>query len=163
MKKHLPRYPLACTAILKAILYGIPLCGWCPKGGWAEDYPSAPGLLRDYPELTETPSEGTRQRTEWNMRDADAILTIIPEGSQPSTGTDVGLVAGETLDKPMYQVMEDNYDTLDLDILFTKINNKDEGASENMMYMVACGRGAEELLQEIYNNYDGEAEYGCNH
>ena len=81
--------------------YGIPLCGWCPKGGWAEDYPSAPGLLRDYPELTETPSEGTRQRTEWNMRDAYAILTIIPEGSQPSPGTDVGLVAGETLDKPM--------------------------------------------------------------
>lgn len=38
----------------------------------------------------------------------------------------------------------------------TKINNKDEGASENMMYMVACGPGAEELLQEIYNNYDGE-------
>ena len=84
--------------------YGISLCGWCPKGGWAEDYPSAPGLLRDYPELTETPSEGTRQRTEWNMRDADAILTIIPEGSQPSPGTDVGLVAGETLDKPMLTV-----------------------------------------------------------
>ena len=19
--------------------YGIPLCGWCPKNGWAEDYP----------------------------------------------------------------------------------------------------------------------------
>ena len=84
--------------------YGIPLCGWCPKGGWAEDYPSAPGLLRDYPELTETPSEGTRQRTEWNMRDADAILTIIPEGSQPSPGTDVGLTAGEMLDKPMLTI-----------------------------------------------------------
>lgn len=42
------------------------------------------------------------------------------------------------------------------EMLFTKINNKDEGASENMMYMVACGPGAEELLQEIYNNYDGE-------
>ncbi len=21
---------------------GIPLCGWCPKGGWAEDYPDPP-------------------------------------------------------------------------------------------------------------------------
>ena len=63
----------------------------------------------------------------------------------------------------MYQVMEDNYDTIGLDMLFTKINNKDEGASENMMYMVACGPGAEELLQEIYNNYDGDAEYCCNH
>ena len=35
--------------------YGIPLCGWRPKNGWAEDYPSAPGLRRDYPELRETP------------------------------------------------------------------------------------------------------------
>ena len=84
--------------------YGIPLCGWCPKNGWAEDYPSAPGLLKNYPELKETPLEGTMQRTEWNMRDADAILTIIPEGSLPSPGTDVGLSAGETMEKPMLTV-----------------------------------------------------------
>ena len=63
---------------------GLELCGWCPKGGWAEDYPEPPGLLRDYPELQETPSEGTEQRTRWNMRDADAILTIIPESSSES-------------------------------------------------------------------------------
>ena len=48
----------------------IPLCGWCPRGGWAEDYPESPGLLADYPELTETPSGGTEQRTRWNMREA---------------------------------------------------------------------------------------------
>ena len=89
--------------------YGIPLCGWCPKNGWAEDYPSAPGLRRDYPELRETPSEGTRQRTEWNMRDADAILTIVPKESLPSPGTDIGLLEGENLKKPMLTVsgMED--------------------------------------------------------
>ena len=84
--------------------YGIPLCGWCPKNGWAEDYPDSPGVLLDYPELTETPSDGTEQRTKWNMRDADAILTIIPGGSLPSPGTDVGLAAGETLGKPMLTV-----------------------------------------------------------
>ena len=33
-----------------AIEHGIPYCGWCPKGGWAEDYPDSPGLLRDYPD-----------------------------------------------------------------------------------------------------------------
>ena len=27
----------------------IEICGWCPKGGWAEDLPSPPGLLADYP------------------------------------------------------------------------------------------------------------------
>lgn len=56
----------------------------------------------------------------------------------------------------MYQVMADNYDALGLDMLFTKINNKDEEAPENMMYMVACGPGAEELLEGIFDNYDGE-------
>ena len=87
-----------------AIEHNIPYCGWCPKGGWAEDYPDPPGLLRDYPELQETPFSGTEQRTKWNMRDADAILTIIPGGSLPSPGTDVGLAAGETLGKPMLTV-----------------------------------------------------------
>lgn len=82
--------------------HGIPLCGWCPKKGWAEDYPDPPGLLADYPELTETPSEGTEQRTKWNMRDSDAILTIIPEGSGSSPGTETGLAEGEALGKPMY-------------------------------------------------------------
>ena len=81
---------------------GIPLCGWCPKYGWAEDYPDPPGLLADYPELVETPSEGTEQRTKWNMRDCDAILTIIPNGSKYSQGTEVGLEEGASLGKPMY-------------------------------------------------------------
>ena len=84
--------------------HGIPLCGWCPKNGWAEDYPDPPGLLRDYPELQETPSSGTEQRTRWNMRDAGAILTIIPEGSAKSQGTQVGLEEGEHLGKPMFTV-----------------------------------------------------------
>ena len=82
--------------------HGIPLCGWCPKNGWAEDHPVAPGLLKDYPELTETPSEGTEQRTKWNMRDCDAILTIIPEGAADSPGTEIGLDEGELLGKPMH-------------------------------------------------------------
>ena len=81
---------------------GLELCGWCPKGGWAEDYPDSPGLLRDYPELQETPSERTEQRAKWNMRDADAILTIIPKSSSVSEGTNVGLAEGESLGKPMF-------------------------------------------------------------
>ena len=79
----------------------IPLCGWCPKNGWAEDYPNPPGVLTDYPELTETPSEKTEQRTRWNVRDCDAILTIIPKGSSQSPGTTVGLDEGARLAKPM--------------------------------------------------------------
>lgn len=97
------------AALDTARKYGIEICGWCPNGGWAEDYPSAPGLLKDYPELQETPSEETTQRTLWNIRDADAILTIIPEGSAESSGTEVGVQEAVRLQKPMYtaQGMED--------------------------------------------------------
>ncbi len=103
--------------------YGIPLCGWCPKNGWAEDYQDRPGLLLNYPELTETPSEGTRQRTEWNMRDADAILTIIPAGSSSSPGTEVGLSAGEQLEKPMLTVSG----TEDIPRILAWLDNLPEG------------------------------------
>ena len=79
------------AALDTARKYGVEICGWCPKGGWAEDCPLHPGLLADYPELRETPSAGTSQRTRWNMRDTDAILTIMPESSAESKGTQVGL------------------------------------------------------------------------
>ncbi|MDO5456514.1 MAG: putative molybdenum carrier protein [Eubacteriales bacterium] len=82
--------------------HNIEICGWCPKGGWAEDYPEAPGILAEYPELRETTEKGTAQRTLWNMRDADAILTIVPEGSGASKGTDLGVREGMRLEKPMF-------------------------------------------------------------
>ena len=55
---------------------GVRIEGWCPLGGWAEDYPRAPGLLIDYPELKETSSSDPAQRTEWNVRDSHVTLLI---------------------------------------------------------------------------------------
>lgn len=60
------------AALELALDYG----GWCPKGGWAEDYPNPPGLLQKYPNLTPTPLSDVQQRTEWNVRDADATLIL---------------------------------------------------------------------------------------
>lgn len=82
--------------------HNIEICGWCPKGGWAEDYPEAPGVLALYPELKETPEAEPWQRTLWNMRDAQAILTIMPEGSGESKGTQLGVQEGIELGKPMF-------------------------------------------------------------
>ena len=50
--------------------------------------------------------------------------------------------------------MADNYDAMGLDMLFTIINNKGDDEAENMMYMVAYGPGAEEVLQDVYGNDD---------
>jgi len=56
---------------------GIPVGGWCPAGGVAEDLAEAPGLLALYPELRATPSADPAQRTEWNVRDSDATLVLV--------------------------------------------------------------------------------------
>jgi hypothetical protein len=71
-----------------ALELGITYGGWCPKGGWAEDYPEPPGLLARYPLLQETPLPDPAQRTEWNMRDADACMIVVDaKGVAISAGT----------------------------------------------------------------------------
>jgi len=76
------------AALDVAIERGMSWGGWCPKGGWAEDLPDPPGLLNKYPKLTETPLRQPEQRTEWNVRDSDAILIITDrEGLAVSRGT----------------------------------------------------------------------------
>ena len=58
----------------------IPYAGFCPRGGWAEDFPEPPGLLARYPLLHETPLSDPAQRTEWNVRDSDAVLILTDRG-----------------------------------------------------------------------------------
>src|SRR5262245_16106838 len=54
-----------------AIANGIPHGGWCPQGRKAED-----GVIDGRYELKETPSTSYLERTEWNVRDSDAIVII---------------------------------------------------------------------------------------
>lgn len=51
--------------------HGFPHGGWCPKGRL-----SLAGPIPDYYELTETPSVGYLQRTEWNVRDTDGTVVF---------------------------------------------------------------------------------------
>ena len=44
------------AALDLAIERGTEWGGWCPKGGWAEELPNPPGLLRQYPKLKGNPS-----------------------------------------------------------------------------------------------------------
>jgi Circularly permutated YpsA SLOG family len=66
------------AALDVAIERGMEWGGWCPKGGWAEDFLVPPGLLARYPKLRETPVSHPGQRTEWNVRDSDVSLIIVP-------------------------------------------------------------------------------------
>ena len=58
-----------------ALSLGMPCGGWCPKERLAED-----GIIPDRYPLTETPSSGYEERTEWNVRDSEGtlILTDLP-------------------------------------------------------------------------------------
>ena len=88
-----------------AIAGGIAYGGWCPKGGWAEDFPQPPGLLRRYPNLDETPLADPAQRTEWNIRDADACMIIVDAGGLPvSRGTAFARELAERYAKPLMVV-----------------------------------------------------------
>jgi Circularly permutated YpsA SLOG family len=87
------------VALVRGIAYG----GWCPRGGWAEDFPQPPGLLARYPKLTETPLADPAQRTEWNVRDADACLIIVEAGGLAvSRGTALAREQGARCGKPIF-------------------------------------------------------------
>ena len=69
------------TALDFALARGIPHGGWCPRGRLAEDGP----IPARY-QLSETPTSGYAQRTEWNVRDS-AGTVIFSIAAAPAGGT----------------------------------------------------------------------------
>lgn len=92
-----------------AIAAGVEYGGWCPAGGWAEDYPSAPGVLADYPGLREAPGADPSLRTYLNVRDSHATL-VIGEGDGCSRGTDLTIRTAGLLGRPVLQMSGDSAD-----------------------------------------------------
>jgi len=85
-----------------AVARGIDYGGWCPKGGWAEDFPQPPGVLAKYPKLKETPLADPARRTEWNVRDADACLIVVDaSGVEISRGTALAQDLAHRYRKPL--------------------------------------------------------------
>ena len=78
---------------------GIPIGGWCPLGGWAEDLTEAPGLLALHPELESTGSPDPEVRTHWNVRDSDATLVLVRDGVA-SPGTELTARVATELGRP---------------------------------------------------------------
>jgi len=59
------------AALDAAMAAGLEVGGWCPRGRRAED-----GIIADRYPLEETPQRDYRQRTEWNVREADGTLVL---------------------------------------------------------------------------------------
>jgi hypothetical protein len=99
------------AALDAAIVCGIDYGGWCPRGGWAEDFPQPPGLLANYPRLVETPSADPAQRTEWNVRDANAILIVVDAaGVTVSKGTALAVGLAERYRRPALTIDPDEHE-----------------------------------------------------
>jgi hypothetical protein len=113
------------VAVARGIAYG----GWCPQGGWAEDFPQPPGLLAKYPQLAETPLADPAQRTEWNVRDADACLIVVDAaGPEISAGT---VLAGELAHryrKPLFIARLGQADALGQATLWLRVQQAKRGA-----------------------------------
>ena len=89
------------AALDAAIAVSLPYEGWCPKGGWAEDFSEPPGLLTRYEFLKETPDADPAQRTEWNVRDSDATLLLVRQANFVSPGSDFTAQCAAKLRKPL--------------------------------------------------------------
>ena len=101
------------AALDAAIAMGVDYGGWCPKGGWAEDFRKSPGLLARYPFLQETPSAEPIQRTEWNVRDADRLMILMDvSGIGVSKGTVAARDFALALGKPHSMIDLDAGDAL---------------------------------------------------
>ena len=86
---------------------GVHVEGWCPAGGWAEDYPEPPGVLALYPQMKETPSAEVIQRTEWNIRDSSCCIVFNTRAGGTSPGTDAGFAFYEKYGIPHFEIDPD--------------------------------------------------------
>ena len=96
----------------------IPIVGWCPKNGWAEDMQNSPGVRTFYPELKETLEEDVSQRTKWNVRDSHATLIISPKQSKISNGTNLTEQTAKEYKRPYLEVNDEE----DIDKVFDFLN-----------------------------------------
>jgi hypothetical protein len=135
------------AALDAAIARDIAYRGWCPQGGWAEDFPAPPGLLEPYPKLTETPLADPAQRTEWNVRDADACLIIVDVGGiDVSGGTTLAQELAHRYRKPLFVADLEAPDILKDASLWLRVQQARRGADLKL----AIGGPRESEVAGIY-------------
>ncbi len=113
-----------------AVERGVDYGGWCPKGGWAEDLPEPPGLLAKYPNLKATPLADPAQRTDWNVRDADACMIVIAVGGLAvSKGTALAEELAHRYRKPLLIVDLENRESVEHAALWLRVQQRRVGAA----------------------------------
>ncbi|XOV92528.1 MAG: putative molybdenum carrier protein [Bacteroidota bacterium] len=133
------------AALQAAIDSGIEHGGWCPPGRVCED-----GIIPNRFRLKETPEARSPEapniprslRTEWNIRDAEASLIILPERMPPDPGTSWALKMAEKYQKPYFMV-DPTTDVLQ----FTK-----DWIRSNQIRVLGVGGPSEMTVPGIYDS-----------
>lgn len=68
------------AVLLTASEFGIPVAGWCPKGGLDENNVC---ILHQHTSLREATTADPAERTKLNIRDSDGTLIIVPSWPLP--------------------------------------------------------------------------------
>ena len=137
------------AALDTAIAYGLSYGGWCPRGGWAEDCPQPPGVLAKYPSLKPTPLADPAQRTEWNVRDADACLIVVDAGGEDvSHGTRLAEDLAHRYRKPLLIARLDQPDMLNNAALWLRVQFAKHGSE----LVLAVGGPRESEAPGIYEH-----------
>lgn len=92
------------AALDVALHYNFPHGGWCPRGRLSLDGPIPAKYL-----LTETPSSGYPQRTEWNVRDSDGTV-VFTYAKEPTGGSLKTVQLTKKHNKPCLHVSRSMYD-----------------------------------------------------
>ncbi len=97
------------AALDVAILFHIPYGGWVPKGGLAENFPCAPGLLNRYQKMVEAETSDPSERTKLNVRDSDVTIILVQSINQTKLpGTKLTLETANRLGRPyLIQVVDE--------------------------------------------------------
>lgn len=140
------------AALDSAIKLNIPHGGWCPKGRLAED-----GIIPEKYVLKETDTRGYSKRTQWNIRDSDGTLILIPDSPDKiSGGTALTLQEAKTKNKP-YLIISLSITTDIHEILFWLNENRIKilniagpRESQSPGIYAAATRLIENLLSQCY-------------
>ena len=131
------------VALERDIDYG----GWCPKGGWAEDLTEPPGLLAKYPKLAETPLHDPAQRTQWNIRDADACMIVVDTGGlRVSQGSALAERLAHRYRKPLLTVNLGDRDAVNHAAFWLRVQHKKFGTALRL----AIGGPRESEAPDVY-------------
>ena len=101
------------AALDAALVCGIPIGGWCPRGRRAED-----GAIPTRYPLEETPSPDYPMRTRWNVRDSHATL-IVTVGRLDGGTQLTGKIAAE-LGRPCAFVRSDRSSDVEVAVAFIR-------------------------------------------